>query len=275
MLTLFCRRRARSRLRRRGGERTPSGTARSSGTCSSAGSTCAPSQFEACSSRSRTATRRSTDDRGRRRVLRDAVPALWDDDRRERRGREPLWADGAAPADGREPSAVFSPLVRRALRARPRDDLRGLPRPLRSPAAVRAARRRHRPPARRLPARARARPDRGDGSMPAVADLGGADLALRAAARRRAPGDGAAWAATAARLGHGGLDDARRALRERRDPGPLDRLARAAAGSAAVDDALAAHALRLRQHRRRWSQRPGCWRMPPKRGGASFSRCSS
>ena len=50
---------------------------------------------------------------------------------------------------------------RGAVRARDRDDLRGLPRPLRAPAAVRPGGRGHRAPARRLPLRARARADRG------------------------------------------------------------------------------------------------------------------
>jgi hypothetical protein len=57
----------------------------------------------------------------------------------------------------------------------------------------------------------------------------------------RSPGDGAAWAATAALLGSGRLDGARAALREARDPGALDRLAREAAGDATVERALVAH----------------------------------
>jgi hypothetical protein len=55
-------------------------------------------------------------------------------------------------------------------------------------------------------------------------------------------GDGAAWAATAALLGRGELEDARAALRDGRDPEPLAGLARAAAGADAVEAALAAHA---------------------------------
>ena len=58
-------------------------------------------------------------------------------------------------------------------------------------------------------------------------------------------GDGAAWAATAALLGSGELEEARAALRDDRDPGALERLAREASGNAAVDLALAAHAGRL------------------------------
>jgi hypothetical protein len=54
-------------------------------------------------------------------------------------------------------------------------------------------------------------------------------------------GDGEAWAATAAALGLGRLDDAREALRESGDPRPLDELARTLAGAEAVERALLAH----------------------------------
>jgi len=84
------------------------------------------------------------------------------------------------------------------------------------------------------------------GSVAAVADL--AEL-LSLCAQARADGldgDGAAWAATAALLARGGLDEARASLREDRDPALLDGLARASAGDDAVDAALAAHAARLR-----------------------------
>jgi hypothetical protein len=58
-----------------------------------------------------------------------------------------------------------------------------------------------------------------------------------------AGGDGPLWAASAALLGAGPqLDEARAALRLRGDPAPLEAAARAAAGDAAVDEALAAHA---------------------------------
>jgi hypothetical protein len=83
------------------------------------------------------------------------------------------------------------------------------------------------------------------GGVAAVADL--AEL-ISLCAQARAdgrPGDAAAWAATAALLGQGRLDDARSALSRRGDPGPLDRLAREAAGDEAVDSAVAAHSRRL------------------------------
>ena len=83
------------------------------------------------------------------------------------------------------------------------------------------------------------------GNVVAVHDL--AELiSLCAQARAEQTGeDGAAWAATAASLGEGGLVAAREALRERRDPLPLERLAREVAGERAVDRAWAAHRARV------------------------------
>jgi hypothetical protein len=84
------------------------------------------------------------------------------------------------------------------------------------------------------------------GATGAVGDLGEL-LALCAQGRADGlDGDGAAWAATAALLDRGGLDDARQALRLERDPAPLERLARATVGDRRVDEALAAHRARLR-----------------------------
>jgi hypothetical protein len=54
-------------------------------------------------------------------------------------------------------------------------------------------------------------------------------------------GDGAAWAATASALGLGRLDEAREALRDSGDAGPLARLARSLADQEAVEQALRAH----------------------------------
>ena len=80
----------------------------------------------------------------------------------------------------------------------------------------------------------------------AVADLADLiSLCSQVAADGR-DGDGEAWAATAALLGMGELDEARSALRLDGDPGPLAALARTAAGDDAVERALAAHRLRLR-----------------------------
>ena len=79
------------------------------------------------------------------------------------------------------------------------------------------------------------------GNVAAVRDL--AEL-ISLCAQGHADGrhrDGAAWAATAALLGTGGLDEGRAALRERGDSGVLEAAARATAGDDAVETALAAH----------------------------------
>jgi hypothetical protein len=60
------------------------------------------------------------------------------------------------------------------------------------------------------------------------------------------PGAGGAWAASAALLGAGALAAARDALRAEGDAGPLARLARETSGEEAVEQALAAHAGRVR-----------------------------
>ncbi len=81
------------------------------------------------------------------------------------------------------------------------------------------------------------------GDTDAVADLSEL-ISLSSQLRAEgADGDGPLWAASAALLGAGPkLDDARAALRLRGDAAPLDAAARGAAGDAAVDEALAAHA---------------------------------
>jgi hypothetical protein len=84
------------------------------------------------------------------------------------------------------------------------------------------------------------------GDVAAVADL--AEL-ISLCAQARADGrdgDGGAWAATAALLGDGGLEEARDELRLRGDVRSLERIARAAAGDEAVEYALAAHARLVR-----------------------------
>jgi hypothetical protein len=80
------------------------------------------------------------------------------------------------------------------------------------------------------------------GDVAAVADL--AEL-ISICAQARAdggPGDGAAWAATAALLAQGRLSEARSALSKSGDPAELGRLARRAAGDEPVERALEAHA---------------------------------
>jgi hypothetical protein len=79
------------------------------------------------------------------------------------------------------------------------------------------------------------------GEVDAVRDL--AEL-ISLCAQSRADGrdgDGAAWAATAALMGRGQLDDPRRAFRDGGDPEPLERLARDSAPAAEVNRALATH----------------------------------
>jgi hypothetical protein len=83
------------------------------------------------------------------------------------------------------------------------------------------------------------------GEVEAVSDL--AELISLCAQARGdgGRGDGVAWAATAALLGRGELAAAREALRRRGDAGPLETLARRAAGDEAVDRALEVHTRRL------------------------------
>jgi hypothetical protein len=79
------------------------------------------------------------------------------------------------------------------------------------------------------------------GNVEAVRDL--AEL-ISLCAQGHADGrreDGPAWAATAALLGLGGLDEGRVALRESADTTILDAAARAIAGDQAVERAFAAH----------------------------------
>lgn len=76
----------------------------------------------------------------------------------------------------------------------------------------------------------------------AVADLSELISLCSQLRAEEADGDGPLWAATAALLGRGALDEARTALRLHSDPGPLEAAARSAAGDEAVEAALAAHA---------------------------------
>ncbi len=79
----------------------------------------------------------------------------------------------------------------------------------------------------------------------AVADLSELiSLCSQVRAEETAVSDGPLWAATAALLGRGELDEPRTALRLHADPQPLEAAARSAVGDEAVDAALAAHAAR-------------------------------
>ena len=84
------------------------------------------------------------------------------------------------------------------------------------------------------------------GDVDAVADLSELISLCSQLRAEDADGDGALWAATGALLGGRALDGPRTALRLHGDAAPLDAAARAAAGDAAVDRALAAHAGRVR-----------------------------
>jgi hypothetical protein len=75
----------------------------------------------------------------------------------------------------------------------------------------------------------------------AVADLSELISLCSQLRAEEAEGDGPLWAATAALLGRGALDEPRTELRLHSDPQPLDAAARMAAGDEAVDAALAAH----------------------------------
>ena len=85
------------------------------------------------------------------------------------------------------------------------------------------------------------------GDVAAVSDLSELISLCGQLRAEDAEGDGPLWAATAALLGAGSmLEGPRAALRLHGDPSALDAAARAAAGNAPVERALAAHALRLR-----------------------------
>ena len=80
----------------------------------------------------------------------------------------------------------------------------------------------------------------------AVADLSELISLCSQLRAEQAGGDGPLWAATAALIGTGRLERPRAALRLRGDASELDAAARAAAGDESVEQALAAHAGRLR-----------------------------
>jgi hypothetical protein len=84
------------------------------------------------------------------------------------------------------------------------------------------------------------------GEVGAVGDLSELISLCSQLRAENADGDGPLWAATAALLGTGELDEGRAALRLRGEAGVLDSAARAAAPDEAVERALAAHAERFR-----------------------------
>jgi hypothetical protein len=167
---------------------------------------------------------------------------MWDVIADEAAGESPLWGEALVPETERRDVPVFSPLAPEELRLGLETIYEGYlvhygePRLFAPPDRDTALLLGDYLYAHGLVRVARA------GSVEAVADL--AEL-ISLCAQARADGrdgDGAAWAATAAKLGQGGLDDARGKLRLTGDGGPLEALAREAAGDAQVSDALAAHA---------------------------------
>jgi hypothetical protein len=84
------------------------------------------------------------------------------------------------------------------------------------------------------------------GEVAAVADLSELISLCSQLRAEQAEGDGPLWAATAALLGAGELDEPRTALRLHGDAGPLEAAARAASGDAAVEQSLETHRGRLR-----------------------------
>ena len=83
------------------------------------------------------------------------------------------------------------------------------------------------------------------GEVDAVADLSELISLCSQLRAENAGGDGPLWAATAALLGSGALDEARAALRLRGDATALDSAAREASGDEAVERAMAAHGERF------------------------------
>ena len=160
-----------------------------------------------------------------------------------------LWAEALLPVAERDPTPVFSPLVREAALGIGVETIYegylvhyGRPRlfaPADPDAALLLGDYLYAHGLVRVAA---------TGDVAAVRDL--AELvslcAQGQAEGRDGDGDGAAWAATAALLGLDALEMPRAALRERGDPAPLDRAAREAAGDTAVDHALATHRVRVR-----------------------------
>jgi hypothetical protein len=223
--------------------RTRSGTARSSGTCSRAGSTSRRRSSRRCSSRSPTAGRRSSGP-GRRSPISSTLD-VWGTVAAEAAGESPLWAEALRPEEQRELLPVFSPLAeaRFALGLETIYEAYllhyGRPRLFAPPdgdVAVLLGDYLYAHGLARIAAL---------GDVGAVSDL--AELVSLCAQLRadRAGGDGAAWAATAAVLGRGGLEEARDSLRLDRDASRLLELARSSAGEDAVARALELHAGRV------------------------------
>ena len=168
---------------------------------------------------------------------------MWERIAAEASAESPLWAEALLPQDGRPFEPVFSPLAPPELALGVETIYEGYlvhygrPRLFAPPDAETALLLGDYLYAHGLVHVA------ATGNAAAVADL--AEL-ISLCAQSRAEGrdgDAAAWAATAAQLGAGGLDDARAALRLDGDAGLLEEAARAGAGDVPVERAFAAHVL--------------------------------
>ena len=202
---------------------------------------------------------------------------MWDVIADDAAGESSLWADSLLPDGERKPEAVFSRLVPEELRIGVETIYEGY--------LVHYGR-----------SRLFAPPDDesalllGDylyahglvrvaetGNVAAVADLAELiSLCAQARAERR-DGDGAAWVATTALIGTGGLDEGRRTLRLGGDHAVLESDARRAAGDEAVESRVGdARRPRRVKSRARWPLRsPDSSRRPPqKKAATSSSRCS-
>jgi hypothetical protein len=84
------------------------------------------------------------------------------------------------------------------------------------------------------------------GEVDAVGDLSELISLCSQLRAESADGDGSLWAATAALIGKGALDEGRTALRLRGDARILDAAARSAAGDGPVERAVASHAERFK-----------------------------
>jgi hypothetical protein len=170
---------------------------------------------------------------------------LWDTIALEAERESPLWAAALRPVEAQERLAVFSPLAEERFRLGLETIYEGY--------LLHYGRPRLFAPVDRdtalllgdyLYAHGLVRIAEVD-PVAAVQDL--AEL-ISLCAQTRADGgvgDGEAWAATAAALGLGRLDEARGALRDSADPEPLGLLARSLAGPEAVAASLLAHSSRV------------------------------
>jgi len=172
------------------------------------------------------------------------MPDLWEQMAGDASAESELWRDCLLPDDGRERQAVFSRLgdERHAL---------GLETIYEGYLVHYGRPRLFAPPDEDtalllgdyLYAHGLVRISAGD-DVAAVADLSELISLCSQLRAEDTDGDGPLWAATAALLGQGRLDEPRAALRLHADPAPLAEAARSAAGEAAVEQALAAHAAR-------------------------------